>query len=112
MTSSDINEAELDVKIFGNGNENLQNPKPAPESNSKPMASESFDLSTSGTSGTMRPMGHYQYKLPMEEEERLERLFRQLDVTKNGRVDVRDLTEGLRQMGIPLRESDAVVSYL
>ncbi|CAG0914729.1 unnamed protein product [Notodromas monacha] len=73
---------------------------------SKPIATESFDLSDE--SRDVRPPAHYRYKLPTEDEERLERLFRELDISNDGRIDVKDLTQGLQRKGIILRPSDAM----
>ena len=39
--------------------------------------------------------------LPPEEEERLTELFNQLDVNKDGRIDVNDLGKALDQMQVP-----------
>jgi hypothetical protein len=82
-----------------------------PTNGGKPMASESFELSGGADNPrTRRPPAHYKYRLPSEEEERLESLFRQLDVSKDGRVDVKDLSQSLKNMGIPHRAADAIVS--
>lgn len=47
------------------------------------------------------PRPHYVQQLPYEEEERLERLFKQLDVNGDGRIDIHDLTEVLSKRGVP-----------
>lgn len=39
-------------------------------------------------------------ELPQEDEERLEKLFNQLDRDGNGRIDVHDLSEALREFGL------------
>ncbi|XP_013786684.1 calcium-binding mitochondrial carrier protein SCaMC-2-like [Limulus polyphemus] len=44
---------------------------------------------------------HYYQELPSEEEERLEKLFKQLDIDEDGRIDFEDLTEALQRMGLP-----------
>lgn len=44
---------------------------------------------------------HYYPELPTEVEERLEKLFRKLDVNEDGRIDINDLTAGLRKLGLP-----------
>ncbi|XP_064458634.1 calcium-binding mitochondrial carrier protein SCaMC-2-like [Ornithodoros turicata] len=44
---------------------------------------------------------HYYPELPTEVEERLERLFKQLDINEDERIDINDLTTGLRRLGLP-----------
>lgn len=39
-------------------------------------------------------------ELPQEDEERLEKLFNQLDRDGNGRIDIHDLSEALREFGL------------
>ncbi|KAL9910363.1 uncharacterized protein ACN427_005078 [Glossina fuscipes fuscipes] len=39
-------------------------------------------------------------ELPQEDEERLEKLFKQLDRDGNGRIDIHDLSEALREFGL------------
>ncbi|MCL4123889.1 UNVERIFIED_CONTAM: hypothetical protein GTU68_043960 [Idotea baltica] len=53
------------------------------------------------------PRPHHVYELPDESEERLERLFNQLDSNGDGRIDVNDLTEGLKRLNIPFKPGDA-----
>lgn len=55
----------------------------------------------------LRP--HHVYELPDESEERLERLFNQLDSNSDGRIDVSDLTKGLKRLNIPFKPGDAEV---
>nr|SVE80546.1 EOG090X0MQF [Daphnia magna] len=52
---------------------------------------------------------HYSYELPIEEEERFEKLFRQLDVNGDGRIDILELSQSLHKHGVPdnLKESYA-----
>ncbi|XP_057367587.1 mitochondrial adenyl nucleotide antiporter SLC25A23-like [Daphnia carinata] len=52
---------------------------------------------------------HYSYELPIEEEERFEQLFRQLDVNGDGRIDILELSQSLHKHGVPdnLKESYA-----
>lgn len=54
---------------------------------------------------------HYSYELPIEEEERFEKLFRQLDVNGDGRIDILELSQSLHKHGVPdnLKESYATV---
>ncbi|CAN7993378.1 unnamed protein product [Ixodes hexagonus] len=44
---------------------------------------------------------HYYPELPIEVEERLEKLFKKLDVNEDGQIDIKDLTTGLRKLGLP-----------
>lgn len=44
---------------------------------------------------------HYYPELPTEVEERLEKLFKKLDLNEDGRIDINDLTTGLRKLGLP-----------
>lgn len=57
------------------------------------------------------PISHYSYELPIEEEERFEKLFRQLDVNGDGRIDILELSQSLHKHGVPenLKESYATV---
>lgn len=48
--------------------------------------------------GVMPP--HYLHKLPAEDEERLENIFQKLDLDGNGRIDVKDLSKALREVGV------------
>lgn len=44
---------------------------------------------------------HYFQELPTEREKRLEKLFKQLDVDGDGRINFQDLSEALEKMGLP-----------
>lgn len=44
---------------------------------------------------------HHNHDLTEEEERRLEDLFNRLDIDKDGRIDVNDLTEALHQLQVP-----------
>nr|SVE76184.1 EOG090X0MQF [Daphnia hispanica] len=59
--------------------------------------------------GEVLPAPHYSYELPSEEEERFEKLFRQLDVNRDGRIDILELSQSLHKHGVPenLKESYA-----
>lgn len=43
---------------------------------------------------------HYLHELPQEDEERLENLFKSLDVDGNGKIDIHDLSVALREFGV------------
>nr|SVE73982.1 EOG090X0MQF [Daphnia atkinsoni] len=61
------------------------------------------------TASEVLPVPHYSYELPSEEEERFEKLFRQLDVNRDGRIDILELSQSLHKHGVPenLKESYA-----
>lgn len=69
--------------------------------------------SATNPSGEILPAPHYSYELPMEEEERFEKLFRQLDVNGDGRIDIIELSQSLHKHGVPenLKESYATVRF-
>ncbi|EFX71570.1 calcium-binding mitochondrial carrier protein SCaMC-3-like isoform X1 [Daphnia pulex] len=60
-------------------------------------------------SSEVLPVPHYSYELPTVEEERFEKLFRQLDVNGDGRIDILELSQSLHKHGVPenLKESYA-----
>ena len=49
---------------------------------------------------------------PTLNNEKIEELFRQLDSNKDGRVDVKELTEGLGKLGVPTIPGQAQVRKL
>lgn len=46
---------------------------------------------------------------PTLNNDKIEELFRQLDMNKDGRVDVKELTEGLSKLGVPTIPGQAQV---
>lgn len=64
-----------------------------------------------GTTDVILPVSHYSYELPSDEEERFEKLFKQLDVNNDGRIDVLELSQSLHMHGVPenLKQSYATV---
>lgn len=46
------------------------------------------------------PAVHYLHELPKCDEERLEKLFNQLDRDGNGKIDIHDLSEELKKFGL------------
>lgn len=42
---------------------------------------------------------HY-HELPVEDEKRFEQIFQKLDLDGNGRIDVKDLSKALRDVGV------------
>ena len=47
----------------------------------------------------------------VEDEERIAELFNQLDVNKDGRIDIHDLTEALAKLNIPQIPGQAQVTH-
>lgn len=43
---------------------------------------------------------HYLHELPIADEQRLEELFKSLDKDSNGRIDIHDLSEALKEFGL------------
>nr|SVE76807.1 EOG090X0MQF [Daphnia longispina] len=66
-------------------------------------------VTSDNPSGEVLPVPHYSYELPTVEEERFEKLFRQLDVNGDGRIDIIELSQSLHKHGVPenLKESYA-----
>ena len=53
---------------------------------------------TNISQGVLPP--HYLHELPAQDEERLEKLFKSLDLDGNGRIDVHDLSKALHRAGV------------
>ncbi|CAG0910168.1 unnamed protein product [Cyprideis torosa] len=57
-------------------------------------------IPTKPGSTVSRPIGgHYQFSLPAADEERLGRLFQELDHDKDGRINISDLSKSLARLG-------------
>ncbi|KAG1659261.1 Calcium-binding mitochondrial carrier protein SCaMC-2-B [Nymphon striatum] len=54
-------------------------------------------------------VSHHLQELPFEEEERLDKLFKQLDVNGDGRIDIHDLTEAFESLGMSHHHDHAMV---
>ncbi|XP_043506209.1 calcium-binding mitochondrial carrier protein SCaMC-2 isoform X1 [Polistes fuscatus] len=54
--------------------------------------------------GVMPP--HYLHELPAQDEERLENIFKKLDLDGNGRIDVHDLSKALHEVGVHKRYAE------
>ena len=54
-------------------------------------------------------MTQIQHSLTPEDQKRLSELFDSLDVDKDGRIDVNDLTEALQQLEVPVIPGQAQV---
>ncbi|XP_015437172.1 PREDICTED: calcium-binding mitochondrial carrier protein SCaMC-2 [Dufourea novaeangliae] len=52
----------------------------------------------SSVHGVMPP--HYLHELPAEDENRLEKIFQKLDLDGKGKIDVKDLSKALREVGV------------
>lgn len=61
---------------------------------------------TISTDPTVGHTPHYFVELPQEDEERLGNLFNSLDVDGNGKIDIHDLTEALREFGVHLKYAE------
>lgn len=49
---------------------------------------------------------HYLHELPLEDEERLEKVFAKLDKDGNGKIDVHDLSMALKECGVHHRYAE------
>ncbi|XP_072756356.1 calcium-binding mitochondrial carrier protein SCaMC-2 isoform X1 [Anoplolepis gracilipes] len=58
------------------------------------------------------PPAHYLHELPAQDEERLERLFQRLDLDGNGRIDVHDLSQALREVGVHTQYAQYAQKFL
>ncbi|RZF34028.1 hypothetical protein LSTR_LSTR017474 [Laodelphax striatellus] len=54
----------------------------------------------SNSDPTMAHPPHYFHELPAEDEERLEKIFKSLDVDGNGKIDIHDLSVALKDFGV------------
>ncbi|KAF7988470.1 hypothetical protein HCN44_001043 [Aphidius gifuensis] len=59
---------------------------------------------TSSLHGVLPP--HYLHELPAQEEERLSKIFNQLDHDGNGKIDVHDLSNALHKVGVHKRYAE------
>lgn len=53
---------------------------------------------------------HYLHELPQEDEERLEKLFKSLDVDGNGKIDIHDLSGALKEFGVHQKYAEVSLS--
>ncbi|XP_077276191.1 short Calcium-binding Mitochondrial Carrier isoform X1 [Temnothorax americanus] len=58
------------------------------------------------------PPAHYLHELPAQDEERLEGLFQRLDLDGNGRIDVHDLSQALREVGVHTQYAQYAQKFL
>lgn len=58
------------------------------------------DAHQEGHPGSPAAPVHYLHELPFAEEQRLEELFKKLDKDSNGRIDIHDLSEALKDLGL------------
>lgn len=49
---------------------------------------------------------HYLHELPLEDEERLGKLFSKLDKDGNGKIDILDLCDALKEFGVHHRYAE------
>lgn len=65
-------------------------------------------LNNSTTQTIIHPP-HYLHELPLEDEERLGKIFNNLDLDGNGKIDIHDLSVALKEFGVS--HGDAQVIY-
>lgn len=63
--------------------------------------------SRGGMVGGVMP-AHYLHELPAQDEERLSKIFKQLDLDGNGRIDVHDLSKALHEVGVHQRYAEVM----
>lgn len=51
---------------------------------------------------------HYLHELPLEDEERLGKLFKSLDLDGNGKIDIHDLSVALKEVGVHQRYAEVI----
>lgn len=61
---------------------------------------DSTDPHLNGNNNNILQDVHYVHELPQADEERLEKLFKQLDRNNNGKIDVHDLSAALKEFGL------------
>lgn len=59
--------------------------------------------------GVMPP--HYIHELPAEDEARLEKMFQELDLDGNGKVDVHDLSKALHKAGVHEKYAQVRINF-
>lgn len=62
---------------------------------------------SSSLHGVLPP--HYLHELPAQEEERLSKIFNQLDHDGNGKIDVHDLSNALHKVGVHKRYAEVIL---
>ena len=67
--------------------------------------------SRGGMVGGVMP-AHYLHELPAQDEERLSKIFKQLDLDGNGRIDVHDLSKALHEVGVHERYAQVLACYI
>lgn len=60
-------------------------------------------VSNTAQSGAHPP--HYLHELPQEDEERLEKIFNNLDLDRDGKIDIHDLSVALKDFGVSQRDA-------
>lgn len=64
------------------------------------------------TTPNSEPIVQYVHELPLADEERLEKLFKKLDRDANGRIDIHDLSEALREVGMCHTYAKVILFFL
>lgn len=76
-------------------------------SDTKKSLGEGVTANDSTTKG-LAPI-HYVHELPAADEERLEKLFKNLDRDGNGRIDISDLSAALKDVGLSHKYAEVCV---
>ncbi|KAJ8667299.1 hypothetical protein QAD02_008961 [Eretmocerus hayati] len=71
-----------------------------PTSNLTARGASGLGAAVAGPGNNPPPSAHYLHELPAQDEERLGKLFTQLDLDGNGRIDVHDLSKALHEVGV------------
>lgn len=61
-------------------------------------------LNTTPAQSVIHPP-HYLHELPQEDEERLGKIFNNLDLDGNGKIDIHDLSVALKEFGVSHRDA-------
>lgn len=79
----------------------MGNKKNNPQEEVSITSSLNHTLSTTISNSTSHvPPVHYLHELSQADEERLEKLFNTLDKDGNGRIDIHDLSDALKEAGL------------
>lgn len=69
---------------------------------------ESYKSGEGGDAKKLVPI-HYTHELPTADEERLGKIFKELDRDGNGRIDIHDLSESLKENGLCHTYAEVIV---
>lgn len=57
-------------------------------------------------------LAHYFHELPEHAEQRLSKIFQELDLDGNGRIDVHDLSKALHKVGVHKRYAEVQLKFV